>query len=222
MIKNKFSVSAVTFAAGAMLLASGLSALPASAAKTPAKTATQLAAIIARSDKAIEARITDLNTLATRVGEMKNVSATEQSAISSEVQTQITGLTALKAKIDADTDVATAKTDEKSITADFRIYALVIPQGHLLAAADRIATITNTLNVLGAKLQTRIAAAKAAGKDTTALETALTDMGNKMNDAATQAQSAYAKISSLIPDKGDKTVAASNKAALVAARADKA
>ena len=45
-------------------------------------------------------------------------------------------------------------------------------------------------------------------------------MTAKLSDATSQAQSAQTGVASLVPDQGNTTVAASNKAALVAARAN--
>ena len=201
-----------------------VTAIPAAAAATStkkaAKGAAQLTAIISRSDKAIEARLADLQSLSSRIVDMKNLSDTQKTGLTSEIDTQVSGLTSLKAKIDADTDTVTAKADEKSITADYRIYALAIPQGRITASADRIVTIAGILNTIGAKLQARITAAQAAGKDVTAANATLADFAAKMNDALSKAQSAGTSILALVPDKGDAAVAASNKAALTAARAD--
>jgi hypothetical protein len=222
MFKNSKSVS-VMGAGLVMAAASLLGALPAAAQTVGASgaAATQkLSDIIARSDTAITARIADLNSLNARVQTMKNESAAEKSSISSEVQTNITGLTALKTKIDADTDVTTAKADEKTITGMYRIYALIIPRGRILASADRITVVNGLMQALGTKMQTRITAEQAAGKDVSALTAALADMNAKIADAATQSQTAQSGIAGLTPDQGNKTVAASNHAALVAARAN--
>ena len=215
--KNTIIQSAAGVASVAALLAGF--ALTASAATTTGS-ATALARVISRSDTAITARITALNNLSTRIGGMKNVPASEKASISSEVQTEIGTLTTLKGKIDADTDVATARADAKTITADYRIYALVVPQGYIVASSDRISTIVGLMNAIQAKLQTRITAAQTAGKDVTALQAAITDMTAKLSDATSQAQSAQTGVASLVPDQGNTTVAASNKAALVAARAN--
>jgi hypothetical protein len=185
-----------------------------------ANAAARLQAIITRSDAAINARIAALNALSTRVSALKNVSATEKANISTEVQTNISGLTTLKAKIDADTDVTTAQTDAKQITGYFRIYALVIPQGWIASSADRVNTIVGMLTAIGTKLQTRITAAQTAGKDVTAANTALTDFNAKLTDATTQSVAANAGIAGLVPDQGDQTKLAANTAALKAARAD--
>ncbi len=197
-------------------------ALSASAAQTTLslKASTLLPGIITRSDTAITARINALNALSARVSSMNNVSDSQKSAIATQVQTQISNLTALKAKIDADTDVTVARADEKTITGNYRIYALIIPQGYIVASSDRISTLVSLMTALQVKLQTRVTAAQTSGKNVATLQAALADITVKTNDATTHAQAALSKVSLLAPDEGNASVAASNKAALIAARAD--
>lgn len=229
MTTSKIFVNIVSLAASISLVAS-FSALPALAQTGAAGSATpggvsgaaqtqRIQLIKTRAGEEIDRRITALNTLTTRIGYLKRVSDAVKSSISSTAQTQITELTALKAKIDADTDLATLRTDVKSITASYRIFVLVIPQGHLLAAADRINTIADSLTAIGGKLQTRISDAQSAGHDVSALQTALTDFNAKVADAKTQAAAAISAITGLTPDQGDKTKLQANQAALKNARA---
>ncbi len=191
-----------------------------STSSSGANSASRLAAIITMANSDIALRITSLNALNTRVQAMANESAAEKASISTQVQTNITGLNALQTKIDADTTPATARTDAATIFTTFRIYALVIPQGWILASADRVTTITGLLTTLGTKMQTRITADQTAGDNVTALTSALTDMNAKIADANTQSAAAQSGVSSLVPDQGNTSVAASNKAALVAAKTD--
>ena len=217
MKKITISSSVVaSLAAGAILL----TALPAFAATTGVKASAtvSLPTLIAKADTAITARIADLNKLNARVQAMKNESGAEKANISTQVQTNITGLTTLKAKIDADTDVTVARTDAATIFSTFRIYALVVPQGDILAAADRVTTINGLMTTLGTKMQARITADQAAGKDVSALTSAMTDMNAKIADAGTQSQTAQSGVINLVPDQGNKTTEASNHAALLAAR----
>jgi hypothetical protein len=207
-------VSAQTLGASASVTAS------ANGVSTGVSASAKLSDIITKANSDITARITALNALNTRVAGMKNESAAEKASISSQVQTNITGLTSLKAKIDADTDASVAKTDAATIFGTFRIYALVIPQGWILASADRVTTIGSMMTTLSAKIQTRISADQSAGKNVTSLTAALADMNAKVTDASSQSASASAGISALVPDQGNATVAASNKASLVASRAD--
>ncbi len=223
MNSRKIGVSIVSAAAVVAML---LSVAPAyaqtatSSSGSGANSATRLAAIITKANSDIAQRITSLNALNTRVQAMTNESATEKASISTQVQTNITGLTALQSKIDADTTPATARTDAATIFTTFRIYALVIPQGWILASADRVTTITGLMTTLGTKIQARITTDQTAGDNVTALTAALTDMNSKIADANTQSASAQSGVSGLVPDQGNTTTAASNKAALVAAKAD--
>jgi hypothetical protein len=190
------------------------------AAQAKANTGARLPAVIARGDADIAARIDSLNKLNDRVQGMQNESAGAKASIASQVASNIAGLTTLKAKIDADTDVTVARTDDQSIFTDFRVYALVVPQGWILAASDRVTTISGLMTTLAAKLQTRITAAQTAGHDVSVETAALADMNAKLADAAKQVAAAEARVSVLVPDQGDKTKAAANKTALVASRAD--
>ncbi|MBV9349190.1 MAG: hypothetical protein JO026_00380 [Patescibacteria group bacterium] len=229
MISKKISTSVVSLLAAASLMG-GFVALPALADTTVGVTAStsvklanqqqQVAKIIAQSDKDITARITSLNNLNTRIQSMKNVSATVKSNLSAEVQTNITGLTSLKAKIDGETDLPTLRSDSKSIFTAFRIYALVIPRGYIVASSDRITTIDGLMTTLSAKLQARITADQSAGKDVSALQTALADLNAKVADSGVQGQNALNGVSSLVPDQGNAAVIASNHTALLAARAN--
>lgn len=188
--------------------------------RTKKSDADKLAVIIKRSDDAITKRIDDLNALNTRVQGLKNVSDTEKQSISASVQANISGLTSLKAKIDADTDASTAMTDAKSITGSYRIYMLVVPQGHIAAAADRVATIVNMMTSLQVKVQARLDAEKAAGKDVSVAQGQMAVLTAAVADAGAKGQSAQGSVANLKPDQGDKTVQASNTAALKSARAD--
>lgn len=192
-----------------------------------------------RSTQEISVRVGSLNALSTRLSSMKNLSAQEDSTLSSEITTLIGELTGLQAKIQADassTPVGTVgalasssplRQDFSSITKAYRVYALVIPQTEILAAADRINTITTSLTTLSAKLQSRLTAAQengtTVGSGATAsasLQADLTDLNNQTANAQAGASSAVAAVSSLVPDNGDTTIATSNSAALKSGRAD--
>ena len=174
----------------------------------------------AKADQEIDRRVASLNELATRIGAMQEVREDFKQSLSGAVGGQIAAFVSLKAKIDAETDLATLKTDVQSITQSYRVYALLLPQTSIAAAADRVVALTTMMTTLGSKLQTRIAAAQSAGSDVSALSKSLTDLSQKLTDANAQAQSAVAISSSLVPDGGDKTKMAANTKALKTARSD--
>lgn len=172
-----------------------------------------------KADAQINARVKALTALSTRINEMQRVSTNQKASLTATLQAAISEMNALKAKIDADTDGATLKADIQSITKSYRIYLLVLPQGRITAAADRIITTVGLMNDLSAKLQTRITTAQTAGQDVTAMNASLVDMNAKTADATVQANAAITLIANLQPDNGDQTVFQSNQAALKDARA---
>jgi len=205
-------------AANAAVNATAAVGTPAGSA-TVSLTASQTTAI-SRGDKEIDRRIAALTDLNARIQAMQKVTDAFKTGISASITNEINVLTALKAKIDADTDAATLKTDIQSITGSYRVFALVLPQGRIAAAADREVELVSMMSTLGAKLQARIATAQQNGATTTALTAALTDMAAKLQDAQTKAEAAVTASASLVPDGGDKTKMAANLAALKEARAD--
>jgi len=180
--------------------------------------ASVMATAKSRADKEIDRRIAALNELVARINAMTRVTAEFKTQATTNLQNQITALTALKAKIAAETDGETLKTDIKSITTSYRVFALVMPQARIAAAADRAINLATMEAAAGAKLQVRINAAAATGADVTALNTALNDLGTQVNNANTSAQAAVSVSLNLQPDNGDKNVQSSNAKALQEAR----
>jgi hypothetical protein len=219
-MKNSLKISLITFITGTSLLAASIVVPFAAQAASPADSSAKLSALITKSDTAIAKRITSLTTWSGKISMMKHLSADQTTSLNAAVQTNITSLNTLKAKIDADTDLATLKADAKSIPDSLRIYALILPQQHILSGADRINSIAATMMTLSGKLQTRISAAQTAGHDTSAITANLADLNAKVSDAQSQSAAAVTVVAGLVPDNGNTTVAASNKAALVAARAN--
>lgn len=173
-----------------------------------------------RAQQEITRRIDALNGLITRIQDMKNVSVASKASLNSQVQSIISNLNTLETKINTDTDEATLKADFKSVVDSYRIFMLVLPRTRIMASADRLTTINNSLNIVGTKLQTRINEAQTAGKDVTSLLTTLADYSSKVSDSLTQATAADAHIANLVPDQGDKTIMDSNTTALKQSRSD--
>ena len=219
LIASALTVSAILLPAAAFAetasVSAGVTATPiTTSVKVSTKPAVSLNTIIARADAEITRRITNLNSLSARIGQMKNVSASEKTSLQTGITTQISTLTSLKATIDADTVLATLKTDVQSITKDYRIYMLVLTQGRIAASVDRVQTLVADMQTLEPKLEARITAAQTAGKNVTGAQSAYTDMQAKVSDASTQASAALSETVNLTPDQGNATVEASNTAAI--------
>jgi hypothetical protein len=175
----------------------------------------------ARADQEITRRIDALNALNTRINAMVKLSASDKSSLSATIQSQLTAMTNLQAQVASDTQAdatSSLKIDIQSITKSYRIFALIIPQGAIEAAADRVLDIASSMTALAPQLQARITTAQSAGANMNTSVTALADMNAKVADANTQANAAVSEIASLQPDNGDTTIMASNTAALKDAR----
>ncbi len=190
-------------------------------ANASVKLAARITNITNRADQEITRRVNALNALSTRVNAMVRLSSTDKNNLSSSIQGQITAMNELQAQITADAaanNTSSLKTDVQSITASYRIFALILPQGTIEAASDRALTIVGILNDLSMKFSARIQTAQSAGNNVTAATTALADMNAKISDANTQAIAAASEVASLTPDNGNATVMASNTSTLKDAR----
>lgn len=155
------------------------------ATKAAQKQETNLTNLKQRADKAIDNRIAELGKLSSRIQNDSRLSADEKSSLTAEIQTNITGLTNLKTKIDADTDIAVARTDAKSIYS-FRIYMVVVPQTRLLITIDNLATLTTNLQGLTPKVQDLINTLKSQGKDVSNLQSLLDDINKQLSTISTK------------------------------------
>jgi len=170
-----------------------------------------------RGDTMLTNRVNDLNKLITRIQAMKNLSDAQKASFASSVQTVITDLNALEAKLKSDTSTTTLRADLKTIAPDYRVYLLVMPQLSLLSAVDRVNTIVGTLQAVATKIQTRVSANPALSGNAT-ITADLSDMSAKLADATAKAAAAQTEIAGLVPDNGVQTVMQSNTAALKDAR----
>jgi len=173
-----------------------------------------------RADQEITRRINALNALSARVDAMQKLSADEKNSLSSEIQAQIANLTDLQSKISADASSTTnLRADAQSVTGSYRIFALIIPRGAIIAASDRVMTIIDAMNALGVKLQARISAASSSGVNASSAVSTYNDFTAKISAAQTQAQTAVNEVASLQPDMGNQTQFQANLTALKDARA---
>lgn len=182
-----------------------------------ASLAARITNIVNRADQEITRRINALNALSARVNAMVRLSTTDKTSLSSSIASQITAMNALQTQIAADAaanSTTSLKTDVQSITGSYRIFALVLPQGMIEAASDRVLTIVGIMNDLGTKLSARISTAQSAGNNVTAAASALADFNAKVSDANIQATAAASEVASLTPDNGNATIMASNTATL--------
>lgn len=158
-----------------------------------------LQAVIGRGDAEIIRRLSSLQQLATLINNATHLSATDKTTLTNEVNAEISSLTALKTKLDSEKTLTAARNDLRDIVTEYRVYALVAPKIHLIKQADDIQATDDRLTELAAKLQTRIAAEKTAGKDVSTLTTKLTDMNAQIAAAQNIVGNIESKVISLQP-----------------------
>jgi hypothetical protein len=157
----------------------GVCATEAAAVKAGASVTT----LRAMGDCEINRRFTTLNDVASRVSGSKVLTSSDAAALTGEIGSTKSGLTSLKATIDAETSLPALRAEIVRIATDYRVYLLVGPQVNLVSAADGVVASQTRFSTVNTNLTARIAAAKAAGKDVTAAQADL----DKMNAAVTAA-----------------------------------
>jgi len=169
--------------------------------------------LIALGDKMTTNRIDALTTEKAAIDAKVGITDGQRVALDAELSSNISKMTALKAKIDADTNHTTLVADVESITIDYREYMLVIPQVALEASADHKDNVYTQLSADAAALQAKIDNMNDVTKKAEA-QAKLDDMKAKIADAKTNADAAYNGVVGLKPDQGVADVRKANKAAL--------
>ena len=218
VIAGAGSVAAVGAAGGPS--GNGVCATQASASRTTPT----VESLRAFGDCEIGRRLTTLGTLAGKVSGSKALTSSDAAALSSEISSTVSGLNALKTTIDGETAIAALKADVAKIATQFRVYLVVVPQVHLVSAADGVLATQAKFAQINTNLSARIAKAKAAGKDVTAAQADLDAMNSQVSTAIGLATGLPAKLLALTPAQYNAGTAgpviASARTALTTARND--
>ncbi|MDO8621479.1 MAG: hypothetical protein Q7R31_04355 [Candidatus Levybacteria bacterium] len=134
-----------------------------------------------QGDKMVTQRIASLNILIARINNDKRLTSDEKTALSSDVQNAISGLTALKTKIDADTTVGDLKADIKQIATNYKVYEVLEPKMRILVVIDNLQDISNRLSRLSPKLQVFIDDLKGQNKNVSDLPILLNDINSNLS-----------------------------------------
>jgi len=149
--------------------------------------------IKSRANLEIDRRLERLRKLDSAISGATRLTETNKSTLTTEVNSEIAGLTRLQQQIDSDTDTDTARIDAQAIFNDYRVYALILPKVWLVRVADDQQVVESKSNILSGKLQTRINQAQNKGRDVTAMQVSLNDMIAKTVAAQ--------KLSSMVEEK---------------------
>lgn len=139
-----------------------------------------------RVDAEINRRIGGLNKLLQRIQNDQKLSADEKANLSGDVQSDINGLTSLKAKVDADTDITTIRSDAKQVVTNFKVNQIAIPKTRLLITIDNLQSVVTKISGFTPKIQDLINNLKSQGKDVTKLQALLDDVNSRLTSINAQ------------------------------------
>lgn len=186
---NRILTTSLIATSAAIALVAGTCSPALADSPTPAPTphsGRTLAAIQAAAKVKTSDRITKLNAAITRANSAKGLTSADKATVLATFNADIAGMNTVEAKIQADTDAATAAADFRTIFTTYRVYAVALPQARIAGAADRMTGIAiPRLNTAESKLAAALSGPD-SGKSTPALQADLADMQSKIA-AATSA-----------------------------------
>ena len=173
-------------------------------------------------DCEIDRRLDTITRIQGRVASADSLTAADRTELQSQLSADASGLTTLRARIDGESNVDALRADLKKIVADFRIYLLMVPKASDVIAADSELAAVARLGTLGTKLQARIDADKAAGKDVTGAQADLDAMTAKVAQVSPLVAGIPAAVLPLTPAQYNagtaKPILVSSRASLQAGR----
>jgi hypothetical protein len=130
------------------------------AALAAPQTCTTVQCVIAFGDQQITNRLNSLNTLSGKITNQRDLghlTSAQAGTLQGNVTTNQNGLTALKTKLDAETRIAAARQDVRTIYTQFRIYAVVLPRDYHVIWLDILVNMDAKLRAAQPKIQEAIA-----------------------------------------------------------------
>ena len=219
MIAGTALLVGIAGAAAPAALADTGSTSPSSSAPTGATT---LAEIKAKSASAISIRQSALQSAITDVTANRYLTTGDRSAVLAILNSDVTGLTALAPVIQADTTVAKAAADYKSIFTQYRVFALALPQARLAASADDLTgTVLPRLTDAQSKLQALLAGPD-SGKNTPQVRAAMADLGEQITAITSETSGVAATVLGYTPAQwnANPSILDPSRSSLVTARGD--
>jgi hypothetical protein len=193
------SVLATAGASAALEAGTAVAARPCATQREAARTDPSVTNLKALGDCEIARRFVTLTRLQGAVIAAPFLTSSDRQALLDRIQATRTGLTALKAEIDADPTVDELKVDVPRIATEYRVYLLLAPQVNLVRGADAATAAAGRLGQAAQRLQQLIDFAKSQGKDVTAAQAALNAMEHDLANASAQLTGLSAKLLALTP-----------------------
>lgn len=209
-LANIFQRTPRRLAAFGMLAAlAGAVALPATtlaAANNAASNSscTTVQCVIAFGDTAITNRLSSLNTLNTKITNQlnaKRITNTQANGLQHDVTNNRNGLSQLKTKLDAETQISAARQDVRSIYTHFRIYLVVLPRDYNILWLDALQNVDSKLRALQPKIEWAID--HAPSSEQAQLKSLYSDFKAQLQEAESQIDAAQGQVATLTPANFD-------------------
>ncbi len=186
----------------------------------PAAVPATLPAIQAAAASAITLRDSALTAAVAAVNANTSLGDADRTNILATLNGALTNVNAVGAAVQADTAVPNASADYTAIFLNFRVFALVIPQARLAAAAyDLTDTVLPSLQDAQSRLSSLLSGPEQA-KSSAAVQTAMADLAKQLAAISSATNGLAAQVLSYKAGdwNGDSTILASARASLISAR----
>ncbi len=195
-----FTKRLATFGVMGIMAAGALLPATASAASTKCG-ATDVKCVIGVGDTLLNDRQAALSKLSAKISSdlsSKEINGDQASALQSDVATNQTGLTNLKAKLDAETTAKAAREDVAAIFTQFRIFAVVLPRDYRHLELNIEQNVKALLQNVAPGIQDAISKADAAKRDH--LKDLFADYQKAVGAAETSIDTAQNDFPSMTPE----------------------
>jgi hypothetical protein len=163
--------------------------------------ATDLNCVITAGDTLITNRQNSLNDLKARISadlSANKLTSDQASVLQADVATNQTGLSNLKSKLDAETDIKAARQDVSNIFLQFRIYAVVLPRDYRRIQMDIEINTKNLMQGSASKIKDAISSAPA--NEQGQLNSLFSDYQKQVAAAESQLDTAQQDFPALTPE----------------------
>lgn len=167
-------------------------------------------------------RLTSLHNAMAKITTAKGVTNADRATILMTINTDISGITALASKISTDMTPVLAARDYRSITTQFRVYEVTLPQARLAVAADTLVTVTLPKLTATEKHSAALLSGKRSAVSTAALQADLADITARVSSAMNQVSATATTALAVTPAEynAHHSVLEAVTSSMVAARTD--
>lgn len=199
-----------------------LHATAAALTTTSSATTGLLTTIINAGNGEISRRLTTLNNLTSVINSAQYLTASDKSSLSSEVTTEVSDLTSLKTKLDAETTISAATADDTAVITEYRVYLLVVPQVYIVISADNQQSVEAALSKAATGFQSAITTAQNAGKNVTTLQSELSSLNSQVTAAQAISSNMETTVVGITPTtfNGNETILTGDYNKLLTAQTD--